>query len=88
MVRYIEEPPIGTPSWEKDMGTYLYRDPYWRRGASDWLYVSYCLIFYNYFFQTVAFLLTTYSFLGYTFWNQKNIEVDKGLLSRSRTHNN
>lgn len=40
LVEYAEEPEIGSPSWEKDMGTRLFRDPSWRTAASEWLYVS------------------------------------------------
>lgn len=44
LVKSIKEPEIGTPSWEKDMGTQLSRDPSWKTSASVWLYV--CQILY------------------------------------------
>ncbi|KAJ8963456.1 hypothetical protein NQ318_018938 [Aromia moschata] len=39
LVKYREEAEIGEPSYIKDVGTTIYRDPLWEKGASDWLYV-------------------------------------------------
>ncbi|KAJ8924115.1 hypothetical protein NQ315_006897 [Exocentrus adspersus] len=39
LVKHRPEPEIGIPSYDNDMGTFIYRDPTWERGASDWLYV-------------------------------------------------
>lgn len=35
-----EEPEIGNPSWDKDIGVYQYMDESWEDSASDWLKVQ------------------------------------------------
>lgn len=40
LVESVPEPDIGSPSWEKDMATRVFRNPAWMPSASSWLYVS------------------------------------------------